>query len=285
MIQSFIESWPLFAWSYVAGWGLAALLAGVGVVVVARDQIFLGAAVAQASVLGIALSVWVERCFELLGRHEHHGEPVAGAMAVLFSALAALVTSGAAPRQDSHEAITGWVFLFCSSVAILLVSHSPLGLDEVHRLLSSSLIGASAFDGVLYVVLALATLALALRVRDRLVLLISDPLMAEVLGLRVRAWNVGLALVLGLVVGLAIRTSGLLYTFGCLVLPALLAKQICREVRPLFWVAPLLALGFAGAGFVVANHFDFPPAQMTVALLAAAWPLGRLRRAHASRAA
>lgn len=277
MIASFIESWPLFQWTYLAGWGIAMMLATVGVAVVARDQIFLGAAVAQASMLGIALSVWVERCFELLGHHAHSSEPLAGALAVLFSVLAALVTACAEPRRESHEAITGWVFLFCSSVSILLVARSPLGLDEIHRLLSSSLIGATAGDAALYLLAAVLAIALALRLRDRLTLLISDPVMAEAMGMRVRRANLLLALALGLGVGLAIRSAGLLYTFGCLVLPPLLAKNLCREVRPLFWVAPLLALLVALPGFVLANHHDFPPAQMTVALLAALLPLVWLR--------
>jgi zinc transport system permease protein len=59
----------------------------------------------------------------------------------------------------------------------------------------------------------------------------------------------------------------MLYTFGCLVLPALVAKNVCREVRPMFVVAPVIAVGVATVGFVLANHYDDPPAQMTVALL------------------
>jgi ABC-type Mn2+/Zn2+ transport system permease subunit len=59
----------------------------------------------------------------------------------------------------------------------------------------------------------------------------------------------------------------MLYTFGCLVLPALCAKHLVREVRSMFLVAPLLALSTGIVGFVLAHHYDFPPAQMTVALL------------------
>jgi hypothetical protein len=64
---------------------------------------------------------------------------------------------------------------------------------------------------------------------------------------------------LGLAVGLSIRSAGMLYTFGCLVLPALVAKNICREVRPMFVVAPAVAVGTATVGFVLANHYDDPP--------------------------
>jgi ABC-type Mn2+/Zn2+ transport system permease subunit len=67
----------------------------------------------------------------------------------------------------------------------------------------------------------------------------------------------------------------MIYTFGCLVLPALAARKICREVRPMFLVAPIIGLGSAVVAFVVAHSVDLPPAQLTVALqcavLAFAW--------------
>jgi ABC-type Mn2+/Zn2+ transport system permease subunit len=58
----------------------------------------------------------------------------------------------------------------------------------------------------------------------------------------------------------------MLYTFGCLVLPALVAKNICREVRTMFFVAPVVAVGTGAIGFLLANQYDYPPGQMTVCL-------------------
>jgi len=78
------------------------------------------------------------------------------------------------------------------------------------------------------------------------------------------------------VIGLAMRVSGMLYTFGLLVLPALVAKNVCREVRTLFFISPIIALSVGSIGFVLANHYDFPPAQMTVALLSGLLSLGWL---------
>jgi ABC-type Mn2+/Zn2+ transport system permease subunit len=34
-----------------------------------------------------------------------------------------------------------------------------------------------------------------------------------------------------------------------------------------FWLAPCLAVSTSVVGFVIANHWDYPPAQMTIALL------------------
>ncbi len=102
--------------------------------------------------------------------------------------------------------------------------------------------------------------------------------MAEAVGLRVARWSFVVLASLGIVVALSIRVSGTLYAFGCLVLPALAAKSLSREALPLFWIAPALATFTAVWGFVFANHWDLPPAPVTVGLLALIAALSRLVR-------
>jgi ABC-type Mn2+/Zn2+ transport system permease subunit len=287
MIASFLASWVLFHNTYLVGWLIAMVLSLVGVLVVARDQIFIGAAVSQASTLGIALALWVASWAMAEELVWLDSEVFLAGMAVLCSILAALLTArGGDPGQESHEAMTGWVYLTAASVSILVVSHSPHGLEEIHRLLSSSIIGATVGDVWTFGTLAAATAVGLAVMHQRLLLLAIDPAMAAAVGLRVRRWAVIHAAWLGLVIGLSIRSSGMLYTFGCLVLPGLVAKNVCREVRPMFLVAPLVAVGTAAVAFVLANYYDDPPAQMTVALLClvlmVAWVVRRWRHAHGS---
>jgi len=283
VIESFLSSWPLFHNTYLAGWLIGLLLSLVGVLVVARDQIFLGAAVSQASTLGIALAMWIGGWAATDTLPWLRSDGFLSTMAVVFSMLAALMTGpGGDTGRESHEARTGWVFLASASLSILIVSHSPHGLEEIHRLLASSIIGATVADvwafGALAGLTALATWA----AHRRILLFAMDPEMAAAVGMRTARWAAFMSAWLGLAVGLSIRTSGMLYTFGCLVLPALVAKNLCREVRPMFLVAPVVAVGTGAVGFVLANHYDFPPAQMTVALLSlllmVAWLFPRIRR-------
>jgi zinc transport system permease protein len=268
MIQSFVASWGLFHQSYLAGWLIILLLSLIGVLVVARDQIFIGAAISQASTLGVALTMGASLLFPEDQFPWIHSTIFLSAMAVLFSVVAASITGhGGASGRESHEAITGWVFLVSSSLSILLVSHSPHGLEEVHRLLSSSIIGATTFDVWVFGILTALTAGL-LTVFYRKILLFSlDASMALSIGMRIKTWNVMTSAWLGLAVGLSIRSSGMLYTFGCLVLPALVAKNLCQEVRYMFLMAPLVALVMGVTGSVLANSYDYPPGQMTVFLL------------------
>ena len=285
MIADFLASWVLFHNTYLTGWLIGLLLALIGVLVVARDQIFIGAAVSQASTLGIALALGIGSWTALETVHWLHSEVFLSAMAVGCSIAAALLTTrGVDLGRESHEAVTGWVFLASASVSVLIVAHSPHGLDEIHRLLSSSIIGATRADVWIFAALLLCT-AVGIAVYHRPILLFTmDPQMAAAVGVRAVWLSPLLSAWLGLAVGLSIRASGMLYTFGCLVLPALVAKSVCREVRPMFMVAPLVAGGAATAGFVLANHYDDPPAQMTVALLCltlvVAWLACRVRRSR-----
>jgi ABC-type Mn2+/Zn2+ transport system permease subunit len=279
MIGSFIDSWGLFQYTYLAGWFIGLLLALVGVLVVARDQIFIGVAVSQASTLGIALGLGLSSLLGVGAWTWLDTDGFHALMAVVFAVFAALITArGGGAGGESHEAITGWVFLASASLSILLVAHSPHGLEEVQRLLSSSIIGATRVDVWTFAGLVGCTLLIVGLAHRRLLLFAMDPAMAAAVGLRVGHWAGGTAVWLGLAVGLSMRVSGMLYTFGSLVLPALIAKNVCREVQTMFLVAPCVALGAGALGFVAANHYDYPPAQMTVALLSLAFIVVRGRR-------
>ena len=281
-VRSFFDTWALFRETYLAAWLIALLLGVVGVFVVARDQIFVGAAIAQASTLGIAigLCLGVELAQEGSFWRTELSHSIVGGFFAIGAALVAARVGGVG--RESHEAVTGFVYLFGASVSVLIIAHSPHGLDEVKKLVSSSVIGATGMDVQIFAALTAVTFAFVFACRRPLVLLAMDPLMARAVGVS-RAWEAVGAAWVGLVMGVAIHSAGMLYAFGCLVLPALVAKNVCRTTLRMFVVAPLIALVIAVAGFVTGNVFDLNEPQLTVALLcgllALAWLVRRFRRA------
>ena len=260
MIAEFLASWPLFHSTYLAGWAIAVVLALVGVPVVARDQIFVGAAVAQASMLGLALGLWADVTPLLAACDWCHAEGVRAGLGGGFAVVAAIACArgGRSGARETPEAVTGWVFLTAGSLAVLVLAHSPHGLEEVHRLLSSTLLGASHVDVTLFAAAAASTAVLVTWRRPTLLLLVMDPDMAAAGGINVRAWTLATNVWLGAVVGLSVRVSGMIYAFACLVLPALVAKSLCREVGQMFVVAPLVSVLCAMVAFVLAHRWDLP---------------------------
>ena len=280
MITTFLESWDLFYLTYLTGWAIAAGLGLAGIIVVARDQIFLGAAVSQAAAFGVAAALLLKVS---LGSDQYDigfFDPVMLVIVLGCAAGAALLTSygSGASGEESYESVTGWVFLGATSVSVLMAQHLIHGTEEIQKMLMSTLIGSTYTELLLFLALDLIIVLLfVLLYRPLLLFLLDEPTFAAVGG-RTALWRPLVAIGLGLLIGLAIRSSGMLFTFGCLVLPAMIAKNILNRVLYLFFFAPLLAVVFAGAGFMSANHYDFPPGQMVVALLAAGFAVSWVGR-------
>lgn len=332
MLSEFVASWEIFYTSYLAGLFIALALSLPGIIVIARDQIFIGAATAQASMLGVTLAMFiggaavaslpqtwasqpiVERkaeprlegddALDAFMREEGireetkvhtHPRPLEAyywherlrlalntdgfrsLLGAAMAVLAALLTA----RRRGQEALTGWVFLVGASGSVLAASHSAHGLEEVHRLVSSSLIGATDLDVLTFAALAAGSVMATLALGRRLLFATIDPSTAQAAGLRVGLLAALINVWLGLCLGLAIKTSGMLFSFGALVLPALIARTFCREVRQMALWVPLIAAGGALVAFFLAHALNYPPGQVAVALwclmLAVAAPACRFR--------
>ena len=199
--------------------------------------------------------------------------------AVLCSVGASLLVSRKHQEGgvSTSEEMTGWIFLAGGSLSVLLLVRMPYGLKEIQSLFSSSIIGAGSADIIVFAMILLVFVGfLILRMR-RLTLYLSDPVMAAAVGANIILWSIAISSALGLLTGLAIRSSGMLFTFGTMILPAQMAKIICRNISGMFLVAPLMALFCIMLGLMLGNYYDLPPAQTVVALmcflLALTWAL------------
>jgi ABC-type Mn2+/Zn2+ transport system permease subunit len=281
----FVASWDLFGQSYLTGLLIAGVLGACGVVTLAQRQVFLGVATAQSSSFGIALALWLASIDMVRDHHELHGAPLL--FGVGFALLASLVTTWARGVSHGAAAVAAWIFVAASAGSVLLMSRSPHGMEEVERLMFSTLIGADEHDVWKFGVSAVLLAAVLGLFASRLLLVVTDRATARALGLPVRRTEWTVSVVLGLAIGLAMHSSGTLFTFSSLALPALAARQVCRTMRAMLWVAPVLAVGVTLLGFVLANGWDHPPGQMAAAVQAAVvalgWPLGGLLAALRSR--
>ncbi len=267
LITDFAGSWHLFANTYLSGWLIAIALAQIGCLVVARNQTFLGAAVAQASASGVALAIWASVVFKITMLEADEGDvahPAHTVAAILVAVLASVV---GLVRGRIGDSATTWLFLMGGCVPMLLLAHQPHGLEEVNRLFASTLIGATTTDVWLFAVLTVVIVAGLFLWRRRICLVVLDPTFASAVGIPVWWWSAGLAVTLGVALGLSIASAGTLYSFGCLVFPAIIARSWCRTLAATFFMAPMIALVTAIMAFVLANAWDLPPGQMEVALL------------------
>jgi ABC-type Mn2+/Zn2+ transport system permease subunit len=278
-VSEFLDAFALFGDAWLTALLLAALLPLCGLVLVARRQVFTGAAIGQAAAFGFAVAILLGLGHDDRPGHTHEETAaltfaLAAGIAVAIAALRALSL-----RSERVEERIAWIFLLGGSGSVLLLSHAPHGLQEVQRLQLSTLLGASPHDKWIAAALLGASLLAALRLAPRALLWALDPTTGHALGLRPWRWDIGVGLWLGACLGFAIHVAGVLFAFGVAVLPPMLAAAVARSLRGTISLAPVLGIAATAAGLVIAHAGDLPPGQVVVGVLAAAWPLGRwLRR-------
>ncbi len=266
-MSAFLHSWTLFGAAYLLTLLAATTLALVGVVAVARRQVFMAAAVAQASVFGHVLVLMISGVTGewLTSRGVAEATVIGSALAAAAIIMLGRSASAQGSRLDGEER-TAWVFILCSAGTVLLVARTSTGIEQLRRMQASSVIGASTIEVTLFAAL-LTLLLIGFLVKQRpLVLLLTDPVMAAAVGFRTRIWNLVLTATLGLCVGLGVPTTGMLFTLGCLVLPVLIAKQWCGEVRVLLIGSPLIGIVGALVGLWLSHLWNLPPGQVIVVL-------------------
>jgi len=264
-------------------WLATPLLALVGVTAAARDHVFAAAALSHAAVLGLVIAVTLPAIFGVENLTWISDDALKTGLAVILATATAFALQATVGRtRESMNAIFAWTVLGAASTSCLLIAHHQHAGIELRQTLTSTVLTAQPVHVLGFALALLGALALVASSRRKLVLLAIDPRMAEAVGMRVTFWAVMLPVVLGIVVGLALRATGLLYTFGCLVLAPLAARSACREIGRMFCVAPLLAAASAVLGLTAAARHQLPPAQLIVlaqcALLPTAWTVRRFFR-------
>lgn len=258
----------------LAGTALVGALCGfLGVFIVLRRQVFVGAALAQISSLGVALSYFV--CGWLgvwLGREIHAPpQPTALALTLAASALFALQYH---ERRLPRETLIGTAYVAASGLAILVVATSAHAHSEVLNLLFGNVLTISGGA-----VIGLAGLAAVIGgvhwFGHRQFLFASfDPDTATAFGVRAPAWNLGLLLTVGLTISLAINAAGALVVFGLLVLPPATALLLARNLRGVFAWSTGLGLLASLAGVSVSYLCDLPTGPTIVGVSAGVLGLG-----------
>lgn len=248
----------------------------LGVWVVLRRIVFVGAALAQLSSAGIALALVLAGMGFGLGLAT---EPLT--LALVFTLLGAVFFGVGGQRQlVPPEATIGVTYAVAGAVGVLLISKAAAG--EAHDLfLHGNILGLTRGDALREAAVAVPVLLAHLAFYKEFLFVSFDPDTARTLGYRVVRWNLFLYFTIGLVIAFAIQAAGVLVVFNFLVLPAVTGLLLARGMGGAFLVAALSAAIAVVGGFVASIPFDLPTGSAIIAvsglLVMAAWAVRRLR--------
>ena len=242
----------------------------VGVFLVMRRLVFMGVALPQISSTGVAIALslplWLG--FNLSEHSSHSTHMLAFIGSITFSLTAILVLAFLERRgRGQPEGRLGTAYVVAAAMSILLLSKNPYGEIGWLDMMKGEVIAISNFD----LGLTAATLTLVIAVMGlfhRELLLVSfDREMAIILRKNIIFWDVLLYLLIGMTVSMAVLSVGPLIAFGFLLIPALTAHLVARNMHQFMVLAPLIGGVAAFLGFCIAYKFDLPVGPTDVVLL------------------
>jgi zinc transport system permease protein len=248
----------------------------LGVWVVLRRIVFVGAALAQLSSAGIAMALLLAGAGLSLGLVT---EPLT--LALAFTLLGAVFFGVGGQRQlVPPEATIGVTYAVAGAVGVLLIAKAAAG--EAHDLyLHGNILGLTRQDTLREIAVAVPVLLAHLAFYKEFLFVSFDPETARTLGYRVVRWDLFLYFTIGLVIAFAIQAAGVLVVFNFLVLPAVTGLLLARGMVGTFLVAALAAAVAVAGGFVMSIPFDLPTGSAIIAvsgvLVLVSWGVRRVR--------
>jgi zinc transport system permease protein len=250
----------------------------LGVYVVLRRIVFVGAALAQLSSAGIALAMFLSGAGVALGITTHS---IAIALVVtLAGALFFGMEGGSARGPVPPDATIGVAYAVAAAVGIVLIAKAAGG--EAHDIfLQGNILSITTRDTLVLLGISIPVLLVHLLFYKEFLFVSFDRETARTLGYRVGGWNLLLYGTLGLVIAFAMQFAGVMLVFNFLVLPAVTGLLLARGMAGVFTGSVVSAVLAAVIGFIVSVPYDLPtgPTMICVsgALALIAWGFRRLR--------
>jgi ABC-type Mn2+/Zn2+ transport system permease subunit len=260
MIADILEGLKLNYLGVLAGGLVAAICACIGVYIVLKRIVFVGASLAQISSAGIALAFLLGQSVPWIARY-----PLAVSLVVTLTGVL-IYSQQSLSRRIPQESIIGIGYVIASALTLLLIVRSPKGMDEVKELLDGNIITVQQSDLMIMIVVFAAVALLHLLFYKQFLFVSFDPEMAATQGYRTRVWELLFYLALGVTIALAIQYAGLLSVFAYMVIPSVTGLLMARRMPTAFVTAILCAVLSTFLGFCWALYADLPTSPPTIAI-------------------
>ena len=239
---------------------IALACSAVGVYVVLRRIVFVGAALAQLSSAGIALALWLGGLGATAAFASH---PLVLSLVVTLAG-ALFFGAGGSRGRIPEDATIGVTYAVAAAAGILLIAKAATG--EAHDIfLQGNILGITRRDTLVLLGVSVPVLLVHFVFYKEFLFVSFDRETARTLGYGVQRWNLLLYLTLGLVIAFSMQFAGVLLVFNVLVLPAVTGLLVSRSMSGTFLWSIASALLAALIGFTLSVPFDLPSGPTIIA--------------------
>ena len=250
-----LMKWPLIA-SLILPW----LLVYLGLHIVQRGVIFVDLALAQTAAFGTCVSL-------IAGYDVHDWQSFALSQVFTFAGAVVLTFTRGRDQRVPQEALIGIVYVVAAAAAIVALSKSAGGHEELQRSMVGELLVVPPIEVMktfgLYVVLGVVHFLF----RKRFLAISANAKQAEASGINVRWWDFVFYMLFGLVVTSFVHIGGVLLVFSYLVVPAVCATYLVNSIPARFAVGWALATGASVVSLFITAKVDLPIGAAIVCVL------------------
>lgn len=256
---------------------VALLCSFLGVFVVLKRIVFVGAALSEVASLGSALAfsppaLWLlERLTvtsPVLAPLEHY-KPMVMALTLMLLAVA-FFSQNWFGRRIPREAIIGTVFAGAAGLTVLILSKVPNHEQHGMDMLNGNILGVEAQELTELLVTGGIIGLIQLLFHKEFVLVSFDPEVAETMGYRSSRWELLWYLCLGVSIAVSIHVAGTVLVFAYLVLPAVIALLLSRRMGQVLILSVFFAILATVVGVVLSvSPLDVPTSPTIVGCLVA----------------
>jgi zinc/manganese transport system permease protein len=257
------EALSIMLWPLIACLLLPGILVYYGLHIVRREIIFVDLALAQVAALGICLSI-------LLKHDVTDWHTFAWSLGFTFIGAAIFTLTRSQDHRVPQEALIGIVYVVAAATAILMLSQSAEGDEELKRTLVGDILLVQKTEVFrafwLYAVIGIIHFIF----RKRFLMISFEPERALAEGISIRAWDFLFYALFGFVVTSFVRIGGVLMIFSYLIVPAICANLLAQSLRPRLLIGWLTATLASIAGLYISYKHDLPTGASIVCALGGA---------------
>jgi zinc/manganese transport system permease protein len=254
--------WDVMFWPIAACVLLPWLLVYLGLHVVQRGIIFIDIAMAQMASLGICVAV-------LVGYEPESFVAYVLGVGVTLLGAAIFAVSGKRETRVPEEAIIGIAYVVAAAAAVLLLSRSAHGNEEIRNMLVGDITVVSASEVWKCFAVFVAVGVVHFVLRRKFMLVSFKRSEAYELGWNVRWWDFLFYATFGIVVTIFVRVAGVLLVFSYLIVPAVCAVTLVRSTSARLLIGWGISLVGGIGGLLISFWGDFPSGAAIVCTLGA----------------
>jgi len=270
----------LFPYALVGGVIAGIICSFLGVFVVSQRAVFLGAALTQAAIAGVAFSflhlINFENLFASLFGSQliedsflHHFEHTF--FSLTFAIIAVLIFSqGYKQKFLTQDALLGIVFVVSVALRIIFIQKSPVAeISEIESILKGDILFIGSQEFYTLLVILIVIILLFGLFSKQLKFVTFDAETATAHGINSRFWLLIFYMTVGVGISLTTRFVGDVFTFAFLIIPATTGLLLAKKVSRVFLYSIIIGAAAPPIAIYIAFVCDISsgPTAVVVALL------------------